>query len=76
MWTNQPAVGSVRATATTDANAPAGYLNFDVTSYIQQRLAAGATSVSFRLSGASVMQNFIKLTTSEAASNKPLLVVS
>jgi len=51
------------------------WLEVDVTTYVKAALAANQTSLSFSLSGASITSPYARFNSSEAASNKPELVI-
>ena len=52
------------------------WYEFDVTSYLRQQQAAGATAVSFMLAGRRSSQGYASFNSDEAAANGPQLVVT
>lgn len=79
-WNNQPAVASPDALAQIIvANATSQYYEFDLAQFLQQERAAGRTIVSLRLINQTATGNsgasFSSVTSREAASNRPQLVI-
>jgi fibronectin type 3 domain-containing protein len=75
-WNNQPAM-SVMALSTVNVATTAAYREWDVTSYIQQQKAAGATAISLGVKSAvSSTQGQTVFNSRENAANKPILVIT
>ncbi|HTK78127.1 MAG TPA: DNRLRE domain-containing protein, partial [Gemmataceae bacterium] len=62
-------------TKTVTGTAGAWY-EFDVTNYLKQQKAAGATAVGFMLGGTTVSQGYASFNSDEANANRPQLVVN
>ena len=52
------------------------WYEFDVTNYLQQQKAAGATAVSFELKATVTSEGFAGFNSDEAATNRPALVIT
>jgi hypothetical protein len=75
-WNNRPALGSPLLSSITVTGTTFATYELDVTSYLMGEKNAGRNIVTLALHNPSVSSAFIKINSKEAASNKPLLVVS
>jgi glucose/arabinose dehydrogenase len=77
-YSNKPAGQTTIYGSQTISSTTAQYYEWNITSLIQQRKSAGATSVSFvlRCSTSLTNGNFAKFNSKEAGSNKPQLVIT
>ena len=73
-WNNAPSEGAIAASATLPA-AP-GYVEFDITSYVQSQFAASDKVISMVVYSATVSSAAIQFSSREASSNKPELVIN
>jgi uncharacterized delta-60 repeat protein len=69
-WNNRPAAGSLIASKTVSSTTSA-WLDFDVSSYVKQQRAAGATAVSFVLRGHATSTPYAIIASDEATANRP-----
>jgi hypothetical protein len=74
-WNNKPASGATLLASVPVSGAP-GWREWDVSSYVGQQKAAGATSVSFVLRATASSDPRVLLNSDEAASNRPQLVLT
>jgi unsaturated chondroitin disaccharide hydrolase len=75
-WNNRPAgAGTPMATKTITGTVTGAWYTFDVTPYLQQQKAAGATAVTFALKGLSQTDQVAVFNSDENSANKPQLVV-
>jgi hypothetical protein len=79
-WNNQPPTASPTALAQITVTGATGqYYEFDLTTFIQQELAAGQSAVSFRLINQSSTGNsgafYTVVNSKEASANQPQLVI-
>lgn len=72
-WNNAPAEGAL--IATTSVSATPGYSSWDITSYVQNQLAANDKIISILVYPSTVSSATINFKSREAASNQPELVV-
>ena len=76
-WNTKPAAGAQRGGPTkTISGTTARWYEWDVTNYVKQRRAAGATSVSFALKAAAASDPWVIFNSTEAAGDLPHLVVN
>ena len=77
-WNNKPASSSTPLGPTRTVGSTAwGWYDFDVTAYLKQRKAAGATSVDLAVKATNYTATHFAFASDEAiASNRPALVVS
>jgi hypothetical protein len=73
-WNNKPLMGTVLSSTTTSGTAYMLY-EFDVSEYVAAEIAAGRTTVSFGLYNPSSASPYIKVPSSNATSNQPVLVI-
>jgi hypothetical protein len=74
-WNTRPvAANSPLATRTIAGTAGAWY-EFDITNFLKQQKAAGATSVAFAVRAPAIGEGWAGFASDEAASNRPELVV-
>jgi hyaluronate lyase len=74
-WDTRPAAGAAPVASRVITSGTATYHEFDVTEYLRQQQAAGATSVAFALRAPTVSEGWAVFNSDEAASNRPELVV-
>jgi fibronectin type 3 domain-containing protein len=74
-WSNQPAMGSP-AVATQTVGLTAGYVEWDVTAYVQAQRTAGAAAVSLGVRSDVTSDNGQTTFNSKEGTNKPMLVIS
>jgi glucose/arabinose dehydrogenase len=74
-WGNKPASGATVLKSFTVRGTTAQYYEVDLTSYLQQKKAAGATVASVVLKAGATSNSTVVITSDEAASNEPQLVV-
>jgi hyaluronate lyase len=75
-WNTRPAAaGSPLATRTIAGSAGAWY-EFDITNFLKQQKAAGATSVAFAVRAEAISEGWAGFVSDEAAANRPELVVA
>jgi hypothetical protein len=75
-WNNAPAIGPKQGSSQS-VGLTAGYVAWDVTSYVQAQKAAGATAVSFEVKQDTANnEGPTTFSSREAASNQPQLVVT
>ncbi len=72
-WNNRPTAGTTLATTAINGTTKQWY-EIDVTAFVQQRIAAGATSVSFRLENATWGYQTIQIDSRETAFGPQLLI--
>jgi fibronectin type 3 domain-containing protein len=73
-WNNQPSLVGATTVGTLSVTTANQYYTVDVTSYVQQQIAAGATSVSFAITSSATGQ--IPYLAREYGSNGPQLVLN
>jgi mannose/cellobiose epimerase-like protein (N-acyl-D-glucosamine 2-epimerase family) len=75
-WNNRPvSAGTPIGTKTVTGTASGAWYTFDVTPYLQQQKAAGATTVTFALKGLAQTDQVAVFNSDENSANKPQLVV-
>lgn len=74
-WSNKPAAGTRIATKTISSTTGA-WLDFDVTSYLQQQRMMGRTAVAFVIRSTDSSKPYVKINSDEAASNRPVLLAN
>jgi endoglucanase len=74
-WDTRPAAGAAPLATTTLTGSAGAVRVFDVTAYLKQQKAAGATSVAFALRAASAGEGWVGFNSDEASANPPQLVV-
>ncbi len=74
-FNNAPPTGAVLASSTVPNQTPQWYA-FDLSSYLQQQLAAGAMQVTFAIVGTANTVQYAAFNGNAAASNQPQLVIS
>ncbi|MDB5297528.1 MAG: C-terminal target protein, partial [Phycisphaerales bacterium] len=75
-WNNRPAAGATAIGTKTLASTTSGWVEFDVTSYLKQQKAAGATSVSLALKATNYTTPWATFASDEATANRPELRVT
>ena len=70
-----PAAGAAALTTRTVSGTTGTWYEFDVTNYLKQQKAGGATAVAFALKGTITSEGFVGFNSDEAMSNKPQLLV-
>jgi hypothetical protein len=75
-WNNKPASTGLIIASKTVTSTSSAWLDFDVSSYVQQRRAAGATAVSFVLRGHASSTPYAIIVSDEATANRPVLRLS
>ena len=73
-WSNKRTLGGVLGTTSVAVTTPAWH-EIDITAYVQSELAANRTTISLALHNPNTSQ-VIQITSKEAASNKPELVIT
>lgn len=74
-WNNKPAAGTTVLKSFTVAGTTGKYYEVDLTTYFQQKQAAGATVATVVLKAGATSGSTVVITSDEAAANKPQLVV-
>jgi hypothetical protein len=74
-WSTAPAAAATPLATRTVSGTAGTWYEFDVTSYLKQQKAAGATAVSFVLKSTITSEGYAGFNSDEAASNRPQLVV-
>jgi hypothetical protein len=75
-WNTRPAAGATPLVTASVSGTTGRWYEFDITSYLRQQKAAGATVVAFALRATTVSEGWCGFTSDEAASNRPELMVS
>jgi hypothetical protein len=72
-WNNRPAAGTSIIASKTIASTTATWIDFDVSNYVKQQRAAGATAVAFVLRGHASSTPYAIISSDEATANRPAL---
>jgi hypothetical protein len=75
-WNTRPAAAATPLATRTMSSSTAAWHVFDITEFLRQQKAAGATVVSFALRATFASEGWAGFNSDEAVSNRPELVVS
>jgi hypothetical protein len=74
-WSAKPAAGATALGTKTVASTTAAWVEYDVTAYLKQQKAAGATTFNLALKATAYTTPWASFNSDEAAANRPALVV-
>jgi hypothetical protein len=75
-WNTRPVTAAAPVATATVTGTAGQWYEFDVTSYLKEQKAAGATAVAFALRATTVSEGWAGFNSDEAADNRPELVVA
>ena len=75
-WNTRPAAAGSPLSTRTIAGTAGAWYEFDITNFLKQQKAAGATAVAFAVRAQSVGEGWAGFVSDEASANRPELVVA
>ncbi len=75
-WNTRPAAAASPLATRSIAGTAGAWYEFDITDFLKQQKAAGATSVAFAVRAQSISEGWAGFVSDEAAANRPELVVA